>query len=134
VIIQTYNPEHAAIVAVRTHDYHGFARQELQHRSDTNYPPYTRMIALRLDGPDERRVASDAALVATAAAAAGGDKIRVLGPGEAPIARVRGRARYQIWLSGRDRSALAAAAEAAAAKKLGPDVRLAIDIDPQSVL
>jgi len=93
-----------------------------------------RMVALRLDGPDERRVAEDAAAAARAAAAAGGGKVRVLGPAEAPIARVRGRSRYQVWLSGRDRSALGAAAEAGAAEKLAAGVRLAIDIDPQSVL
>jgi primosomal protein N' (replication factor Y) len=134
VVIQTYTPEHAAIASVRTHDYAAFAREELELRREAGYPPFTRMVALRIDGPDERRVAEDAAAAARAAAAAGGGKVRVLGPAEAPIARVRGRSRYQVWLSGRDRSALAAAAEAGAAEKLAAGVRLAIDIDPQSVL
>ena len=58
----------------------------------------------------------------------------MLGPAEAPIARVRGRSRYQIWLSGHERGALVAAARAGAAVKLGGDVRLAVDIDPQSAL
>ena len=58
----------------------------------------------------------------------------MLGPAEAPIARVRGRTRYQVWLAGRDRAALVAASKAGAAVKLGPDVRLAVDVDPQSVL
>jgi primosomal protein N' (replication factor Y) len=134
VIIQTYAPEHPAITCVRTHDYEGFVRQELELRREANYPPFTRMIVLRLDGRDEARVAGDAALAATAAGAAGGGKVRVLGPAEAPIARVRGRSRYQIWLSGQDRGALIAAARAGAAVKLGGDVRLAVDIDPQSAL
>jgi primosomal protein N' (replication factor Y) len=134
VIIQTYTPEHAAITAVRTHDYAGFVRQELELRREADYPPFSRMIVLRLDGRDQARVAADAAQVAAATRAVGGGKVRVLGPAEAPIARVRGRARYQVWLAGRERSALVAAARAGAAVKLGPDVRLAIDIDPQSVL
>ena len=105
-------------------------RQELGYRRDADYPPFTRMIVLRLDGREPERVASIAALVATAVTAAGGGKIRVQGPAEAPIARVRGRTRYQVWLSGRDR----AAARAGAAVKLSGDVRVAVDIDPQSVL
>jgi primosomal protein N' (replication factor Y) len=135
VIIQTYNPEHAAVAAVRSHDYHGFARAELEARREADYPPFARMIVLRLDAADERRVQDAAAAAAEAArAAASGKGIRVRGPAEAPIPRVRGRSRYQVWLSGHDRAALTAAARAGAAVKLPPDVRLTIDVDPQSVL
>ena len=69
-----------------------------------------------------------------AAQAAGGASVRVRGPAEAPIPRVRGRSRYQVWLSGHDRGALMTAARAAAAIKLGGDARLVVDVDPQSVL
>ena len=134
VIVQTYTPDHPAITSVQTHDYHGFVRRELEYRRESDYPPFTRMIVLRLDARDPVRVAHDAAQVAAAATAAGGGRIRVLGPAEAPIARVRGRTRYQIWLAGRDRAALVAAARAGAGVKLGGDVRLAVDVDPQSVL
>ncbi len=134
VIVQTYTPAHPAITSVQTHDYQGFVRRELEYRRESDYPPFSRMIVLRLDARDPDRVAHDAAQVAAAAVAAGAGKVRVLGPAEAPIARVRGRTRYQVWLSGRDRPALVAAARAGSAVKLGPDVRLAVDVDPQSVL
>src|SRR5438876_4943870 len=123
VIVQTYTPGHPAITSVQTHDYAGFVRRELEYRRESDYPPFSRMIVLRLDARDPERVAHDAAQVAAAATAAGGGKIRVLGPAEAPIARVRGRTRYQVWLAGRDRAALVAAARAGAGVKLGPDVR-----------
>jgi primosomal protein N' (replication factor Y) len=134
VIIQTYTPEHPAITSVQSHDYAGFVRGELVFRREADYPPYARMIVLRLDARDAGAVAREAARVAAAATAAGAGKIRVLGPSEAPIARVRGRTRYQVWLGGRDRAALVAAARAGAALKLPGDVRLAVDVDPQSVL
>jgi len=134
VIVQTYTPGHPAITSVLTHDYLGFVRRELEYRRESDYPPFSRMIVLRLDARDPDRVALDAAQVAAAATAAGGGKIRVLGPAEAPIARVRGRTRYQVWLGGRDRASLVAAARAGAAVKLGGDTRLAVDVDPQSVL
>ncbi len=134
VIIQTYTPEHPAIASVRAHDYAGFVRGELDFRREADYPPYARMIVLRLDARDAEVVAREAARIAEAATAAGGGKIRVLGPAEAPIARVRGRHRYQVWLASRDRAPLVAAARAASGVKLASDVRLAVDVDPQSVL
>jgi primosomal protein N' len=60
--------------------------------------------------------------------------VRLRGPAEAPIARVRGRARYQIWLASTERASLAASARAAAEVKLGNDVRMVVDVDPQSTL
>ena len=92
------------------------------------------MIVLRLDARDGRASPATPRQAAAAASAAGGGKIRVLGPAEAPIARVRGRTRYQVWLPGHERAALVAAARAGAGVKLGGDVRLAVDVDPQSVL
>ncbi|HMC96008.1 MAG TPA: primosomal protein N', partial [Polyangia bacterium] len=84
VIIQTYAPEHPAITAVALHDYDGFARAELAARQEADYPPFSRMIALRVDAkdPDVARAAATAA--AEAARAAGGDAVRVRGPAEAP--------------------------------------------------
>jgi primosomal protein N' (replication factor Y) len=92
------------------------------------------MVVLRLDGPDEARVRADATAVADAAVAAGGAAVRLRGPAEAPIPRVRGRSRFQVWLAATDRVPLAAAARAGAAVKLSPEVRLVVDIDPQSTL
>jgi primosomal protein N' (replication factor Y) len=134
VVIQTYTPEHESIAAVRTHDYEGFARAELRAREEADYPPFARMVALRLDASEPERARAAAADATAAALAAGGAALRVRGPAEAPIPRVRGRSRWQVWLSGHDRAALMAAAHAAAGVKLGGDARLVVDVDPQSVL
>ena len=135
VIIQTYRPEHAAITAVVQHDYDGFVRNELDERRLTGYPPFTRMIALRLDARDPAQAKAGAAAAAVAAASAGGAAVRVRGPAEAPLGRLRGRARWQVWLSSQERAPLAAAARAAArTAKSGTDLRLTVDVDPQSVL
>jgi primosomal protein N' (replication factor Y) len=135
VIIQTYRPEHAAITAVVQHDYEGFVRQELDERRATGYPPFSRMIALRLDARDPAQAKAGATAAAVAAGSAGGAAVRVRGPAEAPLGRLRGRARWQVWLSSQDRVPLAAAARAASrAIKSGTDLRLTVDVDPQSVL
>jgi primosomal protein N' (replication factor Y) (superfamily II helicase) len=134
VLVQTFSPEHAAIRYLCQHDYEGFVREELAQRKDTGYPPFSRMIALRLDGRLENQVRAAAMAAATRVRAKGGDDVTVLGPAEAPIRKLRGRTRYQIWLSGTDRAKLVAAARAAREISLPNDVRLAVDVDPQSIL
>jgi len=119
---------------VREHDYHGFVRGELLARSEAGYPPFARMIALRLDASEESEVRAAASAVASEVLRAGGPRVQVRGPAPAPIERVRGRSRYQIWLSSTERAPLAAAARAAAAVKLASDVRMVVDVDPQSTL
>src|SRR2546423_13223590 len=88
------------------------------------------MIALRLDGPDESRVRAVATEAAARARAVAGADVRVLGPAEAPIARLRGRTRWQVWLSAADRAPLTRAARAAADLTLPREVRLAGDGAP----
>jgi primosomal protein N' (replication factor Y) len=134
IVVQTYCPEHPAIQFLRDHDYEGFVRDELARRESAGYPPFSRMIALRLDGRHEASVRAAATDAAARARAQAGNAVLVLGPAEAPIGRLRGRSRYQIWLRGTDRSKLQATARAAAEVTLPRDLRLAIDVDPQSVL
>jgi primosomal protein N' (replication factor Y) len=135
VIIQTYNPGHLAITSVAHHDYDGFVRQELTEREISGYPPFTRLVAIRLDAADEARAREAAGAAAEAARAAGGAAVKVRGPAPAPLERLRGRSRWQVWLSSPERGALAAAARAAAGTgRPGGDLRLYVDVDPQSVL
>jgi len=134
ILVQTFCPDHPAIQFLRTHDYEGFVRDELGQRESANYPPFSRMIAIRLDGRIESAVRAAATAAAGLARTQAGDAIAVLGPAEAPIPKLRGRSRYQIWLRGTDRAKLVAVARAAARVSLPHDVRLAIDVDPQSVL
>ncbi len=134
ILVQTYCPEHPAIEFLRRHDYQGFVRDELARRESALYPPFSRMIAIRLDGRDENAVRVAASAAADLARAQAAATVRVLGPAEAPLKRLRGRSRFQIWLASQSRNHLVAAARAAAQVTLPADVRLAIDVDPQSVL
>ncbi len=135
VIIQSYKPEHPAIAAAARHDYEGFVREELLSRRETDYPPYSRIVVVRVDAQDEAAARTAAAAAAEAARQASGGLVRVAGPADAPLARLRGRSRVQVWLYAHDRQALAATARAAArAARPGGDLRVAVDVDPQSVL
>ncbi len=135
VLVQTYNPDHHAIVCAQSHDYAGFYEAEMRFRRELGYPPEGHVVAVRVEAPDSAQVISTAEAVAQACAGAQG--VTVLGPAEAPIARLRGRTRWQLLLKGSRRADVQNAARLALAHKQSstPDgVRIIIDVDPQSML
>src|SRR5438128_79188 len=52
VVVQTFRPEHPSVAAAAHHDYAGFMARELDRRRTLGYPPFARLVNLRLDGPD----------------------------------------------------------------------------------
>jgi primosomal protein N' (replication factor Y) len=102
VLIQTYNPDHPVIQAARKHDYGRFAEAELPARLALHYPPFGHLIALRFEGADLDAVRSIAgayrAASQRAGAEAGIDSVKVLGPVEAPLARIKDRHRWQMLI------------------------------------
>ncbi|MBD2384235.1 primosomal protein N' [Cylindrospermum sp. FACHB-282] len=96
VIVQTYTPEHQVIEAVRHHDYQSFSDAELEQRQALNYPPYGRLILLRLSSLDPIQVQNTAQIIATALSDREG--FEILGPAPASILRVANRYRWQILI------------------------------------
>ncbi|HUS69108.1 MAG TPA: primosomal protein N' [Kofleriaceae bacterium] len=138
VIIQSYRVDAVPVAAAVGHDYARFYQSELEARRELDYPPFGHLAALRLDGPDERAVERAAAQLADRARALGSARgVTVLGPSEAPLARLKGRTRWHMWLRARDRRDLRGflrqLAPVAAAAPL-PGVRLTVDVDPVSAL
>jgi primosomal protein N' (replication factor Y) (superfamily II helicase) len=135
IVVQSYCPEHPAIEFMKRHDYEGFVKDELSRReSSVHYPPFARMVVVRLDGSDPAAVREAAVAAASYARAAADPCVTLLGPCEAPISRLRGRTRYQLWLSSTDRGKLLTATRAVQRMPLSRAVRLEVDVDPQSVL
>jgi primosomal protein N' (replication factor Y) (superfamily II helicase) len=139
-IIQTFSPEHPAVVLARNHDYTGFAERELATRRELGYPPFGRLCAIRLSGTDVARVEDAARRLRVeldeARGAGGSSKVEILGPAPAPISMLQGRHRFRILLRAprQDwiRSLLSAAGEALESPPAG--VRVRIDVDPVSML
>ncbi|MDF5720401.1 MAG: primosomal protein N' [Rhizonema sp. PD37] len=97
VIIQTYTPEHPVIEAVKHHDFQSFTQAELEQRQALNYPPYGRLILLRLSSLSSITVENVAQSIATALSAHP-SSLEILGPAPATILRVANRYRWQILL------------------------------------
>jgi primosomal protein N' (replication factor Y) len=137
VIVQTYRPGAHAVVCAASHDYDGFFQAESSARAELGYPPHGRLIAVRLDGKDGGEVASTAqrlAQLADVVARKHESPVEIRGPVAAPIERVRGRTRWQIWLRGTDRAALRRVARAVMTAEVPHDVRVGLDVDPMSAM
>jgi len=99
VILQTYTPEHPVIQAVQRHDYESFVATELQQRQELNYPPYGRLILLRLSSFNQQNVEETAKKLAEFLLENNLDSdFELLGPAPAPILRVANRYRWQILI------------------------------------
>jgi primosomal protein N' (replication factor Y) len=56
VIIQTFNPEHHCIIAIKEQDYHYFYQKEVELRKELNYPPFTHIIKIEIKGEEKETV------------------------------------------------------------------------------
>jgi primosomal protein N' (replication factor Y) len=127
-IIQTYTPEHPVIEAVQRHDYESFIHAELEQRQALNYPPYGRLILLRLSSLDAIQVQNAAQIIATALNSKEG--FEILGPAPASILRVANRYRWQILIKFAP-DALPQLPDWEEVRSLCPaSVSLTIDVDP----
>ena len=140
VLVQTLRPDHPALRCTLTHDFVGFAKQEIEDRAGPGYPPHLRLANLVVSGEDETSVADAAGglaewLLAGLEATGLGDTITVLGPAPCPIDRLRGRWRWHLLLKSADAGNLGRLLRYAAEKNpVGGSNRLEIDRDPESLL
>jgi primosomal protein N' (replication factor Y) len=144
VILQTFNPEHFSIRAACAQDFEAFYEQEIGFRKALGYPPLTRMVQLRLSGRDERITREQAEALGRrcqslrAEEPALGESIRVLGPIEAPLARIAGQYRWQILVKSPSGGALHRFVDRLLAAHphgpVGKRVRMVVDVDPLFLL
>ncbi|HEV2215716.1 MAG TPA: primosomal protein N', partial [Terracidiphilus sp.] len=137
VIVQTYYPDHYAIVAASNHDFESFAARELKFRQWMHYPPMG-VLANVLVQSEERGEAQgwSAGLGNWLGAHANGD-LRILGPCEAPIARIRNVYRYHLVLKAASRKAVNATLRALLAHAVSagiPSRNLVVDVDAQRLM
>ncbi len=140
VIVQSYMPEHPAIQAAARHDYVSFYAAEAAARAETRFPPVVKLARFLFTGPNAARVEAAARalageLVELARARRLGEKLRAVGPSEAPLAQLRGRARWHLLLKSTSPGTLESALSSVAARWRVPrGVQLSIDRDPYNLL
>ncbi len=130
--LQTHQPDHPVMKALISGDREAFYASEIALRERTGYPPFGRLAGLVITAND--RHGAEGYGRTLVAHAPKDEQVRVLGPAEAPIAVVRGRHRFRLLVKsprGFDLSAYMRQWLSAAPKPRG-NVRLEVDIDPQS--
>ncbi|GJE26672.1 primosomal protein N' [Methylobacterium organophilum] len=133
-LVQTYQPNHPVIAALLSGDAERFYEEEIAAREAAGLPPFGRLAALIVSANE--REAAEAYGQALARAADPPEGVMVLGPAEAPLALVRGRYRFRLLVKterGIDIQSYLRDWLARAPKPRG-NVKVAIDVDPQSFL
>ncbi|RZW04445.1 MAG: primosomal protein N' [Rhodobacteraceae bacterium] len=132
-LMQTYQPEHPVIRAILSGDEEDFWRAEAAERRQAGVPPYGRMAGIVLSSPDVQEVFDIGKVLAAKSEPLRKIGARVYGPAPAPIARIRGRHRVRLLVKADKASPLQPALAAWVGQiKLPANLRLSIDIDPQS--
>jgi len=109
VIIQTFSPDHYSIRHAVHHDFVGFYEEEIGFRKELGYPPFTRLAAIRISGPNFNAVEEKSLRIATVGrqvSAVRKGAVHVLGPSPALLSRLKNRYRWQILLKGRSSAEL----------------------------
>jgi len=133
VYLQTYMPEHPVMRALTANDRDRFLQAEAEERRRHGWPPYGRLVALILSGPDDESVNFLARALGRAAPHLRG--VEILGPAPAPLAVLRGWHRRRFLLKAERGVHLQAVIRAWLDPiKLPSNVRLQVDIDPYSFL
>ena len=97
VILQTYSPEHPAITFALAQDFEGFAASELPFREGLGYPPFTALSLYRAEAETPREAREALESFRQRLSIPG---LRILGPLEAPVPRIKDRWRMHLLLKG----------------------------------
>ncbi len=96
VVIQTYNPNHYAIVLAKENNYLGFFEAEMKNRKLLGYPPYFYMVLIRIKGKDYNIVSMESKKIKEYLLSR--LKISILGPSVGNPFRINSIYRFQILL------------------------------------
>jgi len=144
VLVQTYNPEQPCIALAATHDYLHYAELELAQRRAHHYPPYQRLARVIIRGRDQKQAGDFSEVVAAAFNAAKArpgrapdapDPVRLLGPAEAPVFRLKGYFRFHFQLQSSSPGALHQLLRMVLPTLRAPaGVEVTVDVDPFNML
>jgi len=140
VILQTYTKEHFSILSAKEQDFKAFYDIEIGFRKALNYPPFSRMIQLKISGRNEKKTAQYAQSM--------GDlcddlknsnrtfvkSVDILGPVISPLSKIAKQHRWQLLLRSSSITPLHQFVYQLLQKNSSifnkKDVKVVIDVDP----
>jgi primosomal protein N' (replication factor Y) len=133
-MVQTLYPSHYSIRHACRQDYDAFYEDELKFRRAMRYPPAVALINVVVKAKSRQQAMDDAGTIAQALRQPGFDAWRVLGPAPAPLGRLKGEHRAQIFVKGTRRTAMRRALQTVLEARLELKRRTIVDVDPMTVL
>ncbi len=136
VVIQTLNPDHYAVKFAADQDYEGFYQKEIEFRKWLRYPPFAAFanIIVRATKQEEAlRMSTELGYLLDPQP----EGVRVMGPAEAPVLKVKSEFRYQILLKAARRPVLREILNKLrvfAEREKWKATALVIDVDPISLM
>ena len=135
VIIQTYNPQAAAIQFARRHDTDGFSETELELRQMMNFPPYCHMAVITARSEQEELAALAMETLHKRLLAVLPQQVQVSDPLPAPLPKAYGQFRYQCTLKApRARILADTCSREIANMNVGEGITISLDIDAYSFM
>ena len=136
VLVQTINPDHYAVRMAAMQDYAAFYAKELNFRRMMLYPPFSAMANVLVRSEKQEmamRMSSELGILLNPPP----EKLRIMGPAEAPVPRLKNEYRYQFLVKAASRKVLNELLQAvrkyAADHKWGPTA-LVVDVDPLTLM
>ncbi len=136
VLIQTINPDHYAVRFAAAQDYELFYEKELQFRRVMRYPPFSALANVLVRSPnqaDALRMSGELGALLQPVP----EHVKVLGPAEAPVPRLKSEYRYQLLLKAAGRKRLKETLDRLqryAQEQKWPATSLVIDVDPLTLM
>ena len=139
VIVQTYQPGHHLLREAARQDYASFYEQEIAWRRLLDNPPYSVLIRLLCTSPDQQKALYFAETLAGFIKLHLTEEERLLGPQEAPLAKIKDRFRVQMIVKGQKLPVLRQHLQQALAEfykcgKMIKDTQVAIDVEPLTTI
>ncbi len=131
-VIQTYQPEHYAVVHAAAQDYNAFYQEEILYRELGGYPPAANMLAVQIFAKYERTGEQLAQMLANQAKEA---SVQVLGPAPATISKINDIYRFVFYIKSGDYDRLIQVKdklEAWLSERQMPESQVQFDFNPMS--
>jgi primosomal protein N' (replication factor Y) (superfamily II helicase) len=137
VVIQTSNVSHPLFSFIIQHDVNGFLTEQLHDRQNHFFPPFCRLIEITIKHVD-KKTGQDAARILTDDLRSKLKGIKILGPGEPSISKIRNEYLMTILIKiardqgnlGTIKSILSTASQKLTEEKSYRSVKIVFDVDP----
>jgi primosomal protein N' (replication factor Y) len=137
VMIQTWHPDNPVFLALKNHDFNGFAKQELEQRKNAAYPPYSYFAMLRAEATAAGEALNFLRKAESLGRSIAVNGVEVLSPVPSPMERRAGRYRAQLLVQSSGRPPLHRFLDnwldLIEKEKQAKRVRWSLDVDPMDL-